>query len=353
MSRSSGLAATFAEQARACGRLGSPMYEALLRRMAQQLGTSGPLDRVLEGYEQNPGPSALALRLLGSVHRLVLERRAGELALYYPSVGGSFDLDAAWPLLVNLLDDKADEVAAGLTGPPQTNEVGRAAALVGALLRVPEVDLPVRLFELGASAGLNLRADHYRYSGAGGSWGPVDSPVRLEPAWAGVPTPVHRRLRVVQRTGCDPSPIDPATASGRLLLTAYVWPDQVDRLDRLRGAMDVAARVPAEVRRQRAGDLVAELQPVRGHCTVLWHSVMWQYVDRAEQAVVRDHVGRLVEQSSADAPFVHLSLEPTRRAPGGECEFLVVDERSARGSAPPGRVLGISPPHGLPVTWER
>jgi hypothetical protein len=329
------------------------MYEALLWRMTAELGAGGPLDRVLAAHADDPGPSAVALRLLGSVHRLVLEGRAGPLARYYPSAGGDFELDAAWPLVEDLLEEQADFVTAGLAQPPQTNEVGRAAALVGALLRVPAAELPIRLFELGASAGLNLRADHYRYSGAGGTWGPPDSPVRLDGSWAGVATPAGRRLNLVERTGCDPAPVDPTTPAGRTLLSAYVWADQAARLARLRGAVDVAARVPAQVRTQRAGDFVAHLHLLPGHCTVLWHSVMWQYVDRAEQAVVRNHLRRLSDDSSPDMPFVHLYLEPTRRVPGGEHEFLVVDERSPYQPAVPSRILGTSPAHGLPVTWER
>lgn len=329
------------------------MYEALLGRMTAELGTGGPLDRVLAGHEDAPGPSAVALRLLGTVHRLVLERRAGPLAAYYPSMGGDFDLDAAWPLLEDLLEERSDGVVAGLAQPPQTNEVGRSAALVGGLLRLADAGLPVRLFELGASAGLNLRADHYRYSGSGGTWGPAASPVRLEASWAGVPTPTDRGVNVVDRTGCDPAPIDPTTSSGRILLSAYVWADQSDRLERLQGALDVAARVPATVRRQSAGDFVAELSLVPGHCTVLWHSVMWQYVDSAEQAVVRDHVRRLAEDSSPDTPFVHLYLEPTRREPDAEHEFLVVDDQRPHEPTFPGRILGTAAAHGLPVTWER
>ena len=56
-----------------------------------------------------------------------------------------------------------------LDQPPQTNEVGRSAALLGGLLvLVDRFQLPVRLFEIGCSAGLNLRADHYRYRHPGG-----------------------------------------------------------------------------------------------------------------------------------------------------------------------------------------
>jgi len=347
------LVSAFGRQAVACGQLGSPMYEALLQVMTAQIGTGGPLDRVLAGHEDDPGPSGLALRLLGTVHRLVLERRAEDLAAYYPSVGGHFDLEAALPALLSVLDEQHDAVAEGLARPPQTNEVGRGAALVGALLRLSATDHPVRLVELGASAGLNLRADHFRCSGSGGAWGPPDSPVVLADVWKGVPTPADRQLRVVERVGCDPSPIDPTSRQGQVLLTAYVWPDQRSRLERLRGAFEVAARVPVEVHRMGAGEMVASLQLQPGRCTVVWHSVMWQYVDPAEQALATTHVERLAAQGSTDAPFVHVYLEPMRRSPGAAHEFVVAVEQWPPGPTGRDPVIGTTSGHGLPVTWER
>ena len=119
-------------QGEACARLGSPMYAALA------------------GHEDDPGPSGLALRLLGSLHRLVLQRRAGALATCYPSVGGRWDLEPAWPALRALLADETDLVREWLDRPPQTNEVGRSAALLGGLLHVEGPwRRPVRLHEIG------------------------------------------------------------------------------------------------------------------------------------------------------------------------------------------------------------
>jgi len=343
------------EQAAACARLGSPMYAALLQRVVGELAEDGPVRRLLAPHLDAPGPAATGLRLLGSVHRLVLHHRAARLAAYYPSVGGRFDIEGAWPAFVAVLDQHADEVAEQMRRPPQTNEVGRAAALVGGLLRLAagpadERPLPVRLHELGASAGLNLRADHFRYSGPGGAWGEPGSPVRLDPAWQGTATPVDRRLDIVQRAGCDLDPIDPSTTAGRLLLTAYVWADQPARLERLRGAFAVADRVPATVRRQSAAELVADLVVADGALTVLWHSFMWQYLGAAERVAVRADLDRIAAAATAAAPFAHLFLEPWRRTDGAEHEFLVVVQSWPGGDL---RVLGSAPGHGVPVEWEQ
>ena len=63
----------FRKQAQACGNLGSPMYAELLGLVADDIDAEGVTATVLAGHEDDPGPSALALRLAGSVHRLVLE----------------------------------------------------------------------------------------------------------------------------------------------------------------------------------------------------------------------------------------------------------------------------------------
>src|SRR4051812_5545853 len=99
-------AGLFRDQARACRDLASPMYDELLRRVADDLDAGGPSVTVLAGHEDDAGPSALPLRLAGSVHRLVLEGRAGALAAHYPSVGGTWDVETGWPVVRELLAEQ-------------------------------------------------------------------------------------------------------------------------------------------------------------------------------------------------------------------------------------------------------
>ncbi len=335
-------------QALACDRLGSPMYAILLDRLAADVDGGGVSRDILAGHEDDPGPSALALRLLGSVHRLVLERRADELAVFYPSVGGRFEPDGAWAALTGLFRTEADAVREWLDRPPQTNEVGRAAALMGGLLRLGErFPLPVRLFEIGASGGLNLRADHFGYRDQhGGRFGDPDSPVRL--TWQGRRLRPWPDLRVVERLGCDVLPVDPSTTEGRLTLTSYVWPDQTDRHERLRGALQVATGVPAQVRRQGAVDFVQGLELADGSVTVLWHSVMWQYLSGEEQAAVSARIEELGRSATERRPFARLRLEPMRRTAGDEHDFLVALQVWPGGES---LVIGDSAGHGVPTTW--
>jgi hypothetical protein len=345
------MATRFREQAAACAQLGSPMYAELLDRVADDIDAGGVSTRVLAGHEEDPGPSALALRLVGSVHRLVLDGLAPDLAPFYPSAGGHWDLVPGWQAFETLLRDQGEAVRRWLDQPPQTNEVGRAAALVGGLLRIGESHrLPVRLLEIGSSAGLNLRAHTFTIADDEGNVHEGDPGlVRLVGAWRGRRLHPWPGLEVVERLGSDVAPLDVNRPEDRLTLMSYVWPDQRARLARLEDAIRTARVVPAEVRRQDAVSFVRDIRLVEGVTTVLWHSVMWQYLPEQDQRTVTAHVEELGASASATSPFAHLYLEPVRRTPGASHEFLVVLRLWPTGEQ---RILGTSVGHGIPTTWE-
>jgi hypothetical protein len=297
-------------QAGACRYLGSPLYAELLDRAAEEVVAGDAVYGVLCGHEDDPGPSALALRLMGAVHRLVLRGDAPELAAHYHSPGGR--PGDAWPHFVAVLRDHRGELRRLVENPVQTNEPGRCVALLGGFLEVARVTgKPFRLLEVGASAGLNLRFDRYRYELGSESWGPPDSPllIRSRLAGAGRP-PLDAPLRVASRAGCDPRPVDPRTEEGRLTLTSYVWPDQPGRLERLRAALEIARDVDAPVARARAADWIeARLaQPAPGAVTVVFHSIVMQYLPDEE----RERFEAAVEAPSAGVAW--LRMEPADEA---------------------------------------
>lgn len=336
-------------EAQHCEMLGSALYAGLLRHAAADVLADGPTAAVLAGHYADPGRSALPLRMLGGVHALVLTGRANDLARFYPSAGGTTDAgpgaSRAWAALRDVLEGQRDEIRAWLPSPPQTNEVGRGAALAGALCHlVGQAPYPVRLFEVGASAGLNLRADRFCITGAGISFGEEFSPVRMHDAWRGRP-PAVRHVEVIARVGGDLAPVDPASPEGRLRLMAYVWADQTARLLRLKGAFDLAAQVPAELRTEPAAVTIAGIIPEPGTWTVLWHSIFRQYLDDDQAAELDEAVAAVGALASATARFAHVTLELARGTPDTPVEMTTW----------PGGVrrrLGTAPPHGLPVTWD-
>ena len=73
-----------------------------------------------------------------------------------------------------------------LDQPPQTNEVGRSAVLFPGLIEISNrTKLPISLFEIGASAGLNLYLERYSYQLGDVHLGCRDSRVKLTPDWTG------------------------------------------------------------------------------------------------------------------------------------------------------------------------
>lgn len=298
--------------------MSSPLYTGLLERCAEDVAAHGPTATVLRGHGADPPDSALGLRLMASVHRLVLDGRAPELAHYYPSVGGRADPAAAWPALVALLEEHAEAIRELVARPLQTNEVGRSQALLcGFLVVAARTGLPLRLLEVGASAGLNLRWDHYRYEARGRRRGDPSSPVRLC-SFDGVPEAFEAPATVASRRGCDPSPLDPATEEGRLTLTSSIWADQLHRLRHLRLALEVARRVPVEIDRAAAGPWLAGLlaEPAAaGVATVVFHSIVAQYLDPEERRHLEETITAAGSTATQRAPLAWLRMEPE----GAEC----------------------------------
>lgn len=339
------------QQASWCREQGSALYAALLEEAARDCAAGGPAWSVLDGHEDMPLGDALAIRFLGAVHRLVLEGGVPALAAHYPSAGGSFRAgDAPWPALRDVLAAHGPRLRELLARPVQTNEVARCASLLGGFLRIAEeTGLPLRLLEVGASAGLNLRFDHFRYESEGFAFGDADSEVCIRDVFAGAAPRLGGHLEVAERSGCDRAPVDASSAEGRLTLRSFLWPDQTPRRVRLDAALEVAARVPASVERAEACEWVARRAvPERGVATVVYHSVVMPYLGREGVRRFAETVRDAGARATAEAPLAWLSLEPIRKADGGW-------DHAVRLSLWPGgepRLLAFSSPHGPPVRWQ-
>jgi len=290
------------DQVEWAAKLGSPMYEALLRRMADDVRSGGPCLAALEPHMVHSRMLA-PLLLLAAIHRMVLEGRLPEAARFYPSMGGQADVDALWPHFLEAVP------SAALPACVQTNEVGRSSALLPGFIKVARhTGLPLRLLEIGASAGLNLRWDHFPF------------------------LHVPATIRIAERRGCDLNPIDPMLDESRPAMLCFVWPDQTERFQQLTDVIEIARSVPVPVDRS---DAVEWLQthladPRPGVATVVFHSIVMPYLSEDARESVRRIIEEAGQRADAEAPIAWLSMEPgTDQAdvhltiwPGGERRLI-------------------------------
>jgi hypothetical protein len=248
-------------------RVGSKLYAALARAYADD-----PIVAEIVGdhkpYWEGP------LRLFGGVHYLEL---AGVVQHPWAKLGGVLEANRDW--LTRFVAEH----------PVQTNEVQRCWGLLPGFLNVAD-GRPLDLVELGPSAGLNLFWDRYRYRYGEQTWGRRDAPLELSGEAEGGPPPelFSRRATVRRRTGIDRRPVDVTTDHGARVLEAFVWADQVDRLERVRRAIEIARTDPP---RLMAGDFVEVLPGLLAErdldaLTVVFHSASLMYLREDDRALV-------------------------------------------------------------------
>lgn len=145
--------------------------------------------------------------------------------------------------------------AEALVRATQTNEPRRCAVLLPVL---GMIDGPIALLEVGASAGLCLSPERYSYSYDGVRLDPSDGPstVLLECAVTGHPPVTDRMPEIVWRAGLDLNPLDVSNSDDVTWLETLIWPEQTERRERLRAAMDIVRANPPRIVR---GDAVEAL----------------------------------------------------------------------------------------------
>ncbi|MEV7186219.1 DUF2332 domain-containing protein [Kitasatospora sp. NPDC093102] len=325
----------------------SPIYQELAEHVAEDEQSCALLDR-LPAAKRQPN------LLFGAVRHL----------------GGP--VTEGWPAFRDWAAEHWAEVSATmLERRTQTNEAGRCATLLPLLAALPQ---PLALIEVGASAGLCLYPDRYRYryrylvgedgcergtgspvadSGveSGVEFGAKSSPVTLDCAVSGpVPLPGSLRERlpeVVWRAGIDLNPLDVRAEEDVRWLESLVWPEQTHRLDRLRGAVRVARAEPPLLVRGDLNATVRELvaQAPAGATPVVFHSAVLAYLPpegREEfAATMRELPGHWISNEAVSV-LAAVARRLPRPAPAGSGLFtLALDERP----------VAFTGPHGQSLDW--
>jgi hypothetical protein len=212
---------------------GSPLYRVLCEVVAGSDLLLSIVNRITSWPRQNV--------LFAAVHYLLLQGSDPDLGRFYASIvdDPSQPDDVGEPFRDFVITHEDEIVRLGQTRYTQTNECRRCVALLPAIWLTGLTRF--HLVDLGASAGLNLLLDLYRYRWNGIAWGP-ESAVSLVTELRGrLPEP--RDIEVLSRTGLDLNPIDPRNADDRLWLEALIWPEHQERRRRLRAALDIARTV--------------------------------------------------------------------------------------------------------------
>ena len=335
----------FAAQADACQRLGSPFTSALLAALAEQLAAGDPALDPVARFDGDPRSGVLALRVAGVLHRIAIDGRDRRMARLYERAEPSLARRSA-TVLCSALAANRDLLEAYLGQPPQTNEVARSAMLLGGFLTIAEnARRPLAVLEIGASAGLNLLFDRYRYDLGSWSWGADDAVLRIAAAWQG-PRPAETQLVVAERQGCDRNPLDLCDEETRRRLRSYVWADQKDRLLRLDRAIATAVENPPLVERADAADWLERrlAEPRPGRATVIVHSIVWQYLGESEKRRIAGAIARCGAAATASAPLAWLRLEPEPGADGPALRLTFWPGGEER-------LLGVGDYHGRRMVW--
>jgi len=236
----------------------SPLYATLSRAVAR---TPELLDLAARTQSGQPAPNML----LGAVHHVLRSGVQDPLAPYFT---GHEDLDEA--RASTLLTDFCRRHTARIqriisTRSVQTNEVGRCAVLLpafAALQQQLDDGRPIRIVDVGASAGLTLLWDRYTYDYDGHRLTLPDSDpnVVLHCEIKGAMPPLTLdRARFVRPIGIEPHPVDVTDPEATKWLVSLTWPEQTKRMTTLNSALALAARTPPMVLAGTAQDHLADV----------------------------------------------------------------------------------------------
>ncbi len=338
------LAQAWSRQIDWCADNGSPFTARVLEAAWADRERGGALAALLPGWSGDAGADAVPLRVAGALHALALSGRDAPLAALYPPREEPGDLAHA---VAAAMAKHRDVIAAYLAVAPQTNEIGRSAVLLPGLAEVARITgLPLATFEIGASAGLNQLWHHYRYALGDVAWGDASSAVLIRAEWQGAAPKLPEHIDVASHAACDVSPIDLQADGAALRLMSYVWPDQRERLLRLHAAIALAQRLQVHV---DAADALTWTQDVlatqrTGCATVIYHSVMWQYLPEPTRNGLRGLIEATGAHATRDAPLAWLAFEP----PDNDARMLLTLTLWPGGER---RVLAEAHPHGQWVRW--
>jgi hypothetical protein len=335
----------------------APLYSSIATTVSLDPGLAALLLRA-------PAPQRLPVLLFAAVHDLLLADPSAELATWYPNLADDPRPSGEGRLAQTFREfvrDRSDEISSRLqTRSTQTNEVGRCALLLPALGVIAEEVGPLGHLDVGASGGLNLLIDRYEYhyTDRGGVTTVVGSSPVVIPVTTRGAVPVPSSLPTVsRRCGIDRRPIDVTDPDEARWLEACVWPDHVERFERLAAAIELARHDPPEL---LEGDAVSSLAPALDRLGADVHPVVtnsWvlNYLtaeERVSYLSELDRIGAVRDLSwvYAEAP-IHIPELPNSPDPSNPELTVLSMVRWRRGTRTVEHVATCHP-HGRSMRWR-
>ena len=329
----------------------APLYSRLSAAIAEDLD-------VVNMLSSAPEQQQLPVLLFAAVHSLLLAGDGPELAAYYPNLAASPLTTDPYPTFRSFVVDHEEALGDLISRKStQTNEVGRCASFLPVLGMVADECGPLAMVDIGTSGGLNLLLDRFSYEYLPGGTVGTHADVHLACGTRGnVPVPtILPDIRAA--IGIDRDPVDVTDDDQARWLEACVWPDQLDRFERLVSAIGVARSDPPDVRQ---GDAIEDLadtidEAARSGHPVVTNSWVLNYLtgeQRTRYVATLDAVGAaldlswVIAESPAETPELPV---PSNDADKHQTVLSLVTWRGGRRVA---RRLATTHPHGFWMHWD-
>ena len=158
----------------------------------------------------------------------------------------------------------------------QTNEVRRCSALMAAAgFAYQQTGRPLALIDIGTSSGLNLLMDRYKVQFSNGeAIGNGASSLTLQTRVEGTPSFRLMTPQISFRYGIDLNPIDLNDEDEMMWALSLIWPDQLERLQRLQTAALILKQNPVTLKRGNALSLSSRIaqEIPESSCLCFMHS---------------------------------------------------------------------------------
>lgn len=304
---------SFLEQALYCEKLGSTFMRDLLGGLAQHLNPRTETGKRILQWRGDPAPKAdaLALRLAGGLHGLARSGLDAELEGFYKAPERSSEANFI-PTITAAIEAHDAFLCPWLGLAPQTNEVARSSAIFAGLSVIAsKFQLPLAVYEMGCSGGLNLQCAKFGYRFNKTDFGDAGSELRLEPKWTGG-LPPKVEFEVVSRHGCDLNPLFVTEDEDAAKLVSYLWPDQPGRIARVEAAIDIARSNPPELSQSDASDWVESKFASGGGQSmvrVLYDTIAWNYFPISVKNRIVFHMEAVGAEATDQNPLGWLTFE--------------------------------------------